>query len=335
MNPDPVSTSLLRIVFAGTPDFSVPALQRLIDAGHQIIAVLTQPDRPAGRGRKLTASPVKQCALAAGIEVWQPISLRDPAVQRQLQALDADLMVVVAYGLILPPEVLDIFSTGLVGAESVGSGSLAGCWNIHASLLPRWRGAAPIQRAILADDKQTGVCIMQMEAGLDTGPVLKRRAIDIGADETAGQLHDRLAQLGADLLLETIADRAQLIPQVQPEQGVTYAEKLSKSEATLDWNRSAAQLSRQVRAFNPWPVASARIGDQTLRVWTAEAIDGSAPIGWIRRADADGIEVGTADGILRISEVQKSGGRRMAVADFLNSTSIKIGYADQDAAAVN
>ncbi len=305
----------LRILFAGTPDFAAMPLQALLDAGHTVEAVLTQPDRPSGRGRRLTASPVKQLAQQAGIAVLQPRSLRDEEIQAQLADRRPDIMIVVAYGLILPQAVLDIPHLG--------------CWNIHASLLPRWRGAAPIQRAILAGDEQTGVCIMQMEAGLDTGPVLLSEALSIGGDETAGELHDRLADLGARLLLQAIAQPDELVPQPQPAQGVTYADKLSKAEAALDWSKPAVELARQVRAFNPWPVATAQLrsGDQplALRVWQAQAWPGAAPPGLVRRANANGIEVGTGDGVLRLTVVQKPGGKAMPVAQFLNATRIDVG----------
>lgn len=301
----------LRLGYAGTPEFAVPALATLIESTASVVAVLTQPDRPSGRGRKLTASPVKQTALAASIPVLQPSSLRDPATQQAIDALDLDLLVVAAYGLILPMAVLE--------------SPRLGCWNIHASLLPRWRGAAPIHRAILAGDEQAGVCIMQMDAGLDTGAVLARKSEVIDAKDTTGSLHDRLARLGAELLVNTIQRRRDLVPEPQPETGVTYAEKLSKTEAKLDWQRSALELERQIRAFDPWPVATAKIQGYSLRIWAADVVAGSAPVGFVRRADAAGIEIGTGAGILRITELQKPGSRRVSVAEFLNANAIELG----------
>ena len=237
---------MMRVVFAGTPDFSVPILQAVLDSGHSVLAVYCQPDRPAGRGRKLTPGPVKQLAVQHRIPVFQPASLNSAEARRELAELRPDLMVVVAYGLILPQAVLDLPARG--------------CVNLHASLLPRWRGAAPIQRAILAGDRQSGVCLMQMEAGLDSGPVLAEVRTDITDDDTGGSLHDRLSRLAADLLARHLDDLAQgvLVPTLQDESLVTYASKLDKGEATLNWQQDAAQLERQVRAFNPWPVAQAR-----------------------------------------------------------------------------
>ncbi|HJU39784.1 MAG TPA: methionyl-tRNA formyltransferase, partial [Tahibacter sp.] len=252
----------MRVVFAGTPQFAVPCLDACRDAGANVVAAYTQPDRPAGRGRKLTPSPVKEAALAAGIAVEQPENFRDPDARARLAAYDADLMVVVAYGLILSSRVL--------------ATPRYGCWNVHASLLPRWRGAAPIQRAILAGDTESGVCLMQMEKGLDTGPVIARRATPIGRDDTGGSLHDRLSAIGADLLRETLpllaAARAPLPAQAQAASGVEYAHKLEKSEALLDWRKPALALERQVRAFDPWPVAEGDVAGERLRVWRAHAL---------------------------------------------------------------
>ncbi len=307
-------TAPLRLAFAGTPDFAVPALRALIASEHQLAAVLTQPDRPAGRGRKLTASPIKKTALAAGVPVLQPDTLRDEAIQAAIDALELDLMIVAAYGLILPQVVLD--SPNL------------GCWNIHASLLPRWRGAAPIHRAILAGDEQTGVCIMQMEAGLDTGPVLLADALPIRADDTTGSLHDRLADLGSRLIIEAIDQRERLSPQAQSQQGVTYAEKLSKQESQLDWQQPAVALERKIRALDPWPVAATDIHRQRLRIWAATVVEGSAPPGYIRQVSAEGIDIGTGDGILRITALQKPGARRLPVGEFLNANPIPLGYVD-------
>lgn len=305
----------MNIVFAGTPDFAVPTLDRLIDAGRRPVAVYTQPDRPAGRGRRPRPSPVKQRAEQAGIPVLQPASLRTPDAQAELAALAPDLLVVVAYGLILPQAVLDI--------------PRLGCVNVHASLLPRWRGAAPIQRALLAGDATTGVTIMQMEAGLDTGPMLARREIPIGAQDTAGDLHDRLAVLGAELLVEVLPDIAagRLTPVPQDDAAATYADKLSKDEAPLDWQRPAAALARQVRAFNPWPVAETRLAGRILRIWQAEALPGptAAAPGEIVAAGRDGIDVATAEGVLRLIRLQAPGGRPLPAADFLNGHPLRPG----------
>lgn len=306
----------LRIVFAGTPEFAVPALQALIDAGHPPTAVLTQPDRRAGRGRKLQASPVKQCALEHDLPVLQPRSLREPEILQRLDAFRPDLMIVAAYGLILPQAVLDL--------------PRHGCWNIHASLLPRWRGAAPIQRCIQAGDRQTGICIMRMEAGLDTGPVYFREAIALKKEETGGSLHDRLAPLGASLLMtsiEALLDGTLPEPEPQDERLATYAGKLEKSEARIDWSLPAMDLARQVRAFNPWPVAWCELEGERLRVWSAEPIgDGQqlGPPGQVVAADETGIDICASSGGLRLLEVQRPGGRRMPVADYLRAHSIQV-----------
>ena len=300
----------LRVAFAGTPEFAVPHLHACELPGIEIVAVYTQPDRPAGRGRKLAPSPIKQAAIAAGYSVEQPETLKNADVQSRLRTLDLDLLIVVAYGLILPSKVLAM--------------PRLGCWNVHASLLPRWRGAAPIQRAILAGDRETGVCVMQMEAGLDTGPVLLRREVPIAADDTAGSLHDKLAALGAATLRETLQstlDGQTLSPQPQSDEGITYAHKLDKAEARIDWNESAITIERKVRAFNPWPIAEANISGDHLRIWSAQAMPTpteKSP-GSIVGADKQGINVATSDGVLRIREVQRAGGRRMAVGDYLNS----------------
>ncbi|WP_300616061.1 methionyl-tRNA formyltransferase [Dokdonella sp.] len=300
----------LRLVFAGTPDFAVPCLRACLASGAEVVAAYTQPDRPAGRGRRLAPSPVKQAALAAGIAVEQPETLRDEAARARLAAYAPDLIVVVAYGLILPKSVLAI--------------PRLGCWNVHASLLPRWRGAAPIQRAILAGDAETGVDLMQMEAGLDTGPVLLEKRTAIAADDTGGTLHDRLAALGADVLAEGLSAVLRgetLAAAPQPAEGVTYAHKLDKAEAKLDWSDSAAALARKVRAFDPWPVAEAEIHGERVRLWSAEAVveTTSAAPGTLVATHRDAIDVATGDGLLRIRELQRDGGRRVAVRDWLNA----------------
>ena len=292
----------MKLIFAGTPEFAAQALDAIIAAGHEVALVLTQPDRPSGRGLALRASPVKERALAAGIDVFQPPTLRDVTAQETIRAVGAEAMVVAAYGLILPQVVLDM--------------PRFGCINIHASLLPRWRGAAPIQRALLAGDAETGVCIMQMEAGLDTGPVLSSGELSIADDDTAATLHDKLAALGAELIVDALA-RLPLAPCPQPDAGVTYAAKIEKAEAPLDWRRSASELERQVRAFNPFPGATASLGGQPLKIWQARAEAGRAQPGEIVSAGRDGIVVGCGAGLLRLVEVQKAGGKRLSAADFL------------------
>lgn len=299
----------MRIVFAGTPDFAVPCLAAA--ARHnEVVAVYTQPDRPAGRGRGLTASPVKRDALARGLPVYQPLSLRDEAAQAELAALKPDLMVVVAYGLILPQAVLDIPTHG--------------CWNVHASLLPRWRGAAPIQRAIQAGDRHSGVCLMQMEKGLDTGPVLLEQALELAAGETGGSLHDKLSALGAQVLGDGLGLlRAGLRPvaRPQPEAGVEYAHKLDKAEARLDWRADAQVLERQVRAFNPWPVAEAQLAGERVRIHAAAAVPGvpGMPAGSVLAATKAGIDIACGQGALRLLSVQREGGKPVSAADYLNA----------------
>lgn len=305
-----MSGAPLRVVFAGTPEFSVPCLEACRASGAEVVAVYTQPDRPAGRGRKLTPSPVKQAALAAGIPVEQPESLKSQAVRDALAAYRPDLMVVVAYGLILPRKVLAL--------------PRLGCWNVHASLLPRWRGAAPIQRAILAGDAESGVDLMQMEAGLDTGPVLLERRTPIDRADTGGTLHDRLSALGADVLADGLRRAVAgetLAPTPQPEEGVTYAHKLDKAEAKLDFQRDALALERQVRAFDPWPVAEGEIAGEPLRIWAAEAIarDHAAAPGSVLSAGRDGIEIACGSGALRVTALQRAGGKRIGAADYLNA----------------
>ncbi|MGD8672252.1 MAG: methionyl-tRNA formyltransferase [Thiogranum sp.] len=301
----------MRVVFAGTPDFSVPVLQAILDSGHAVVGVYSQPDRPAGRGRKLKPGPVKQLALQYGLPVFQPAGLRDAAEQQALARLEPDLMVVVAYGLLLPQTVLDI--------------PRRGCVNLHASILPRWRGAAPIQRAILAGDRETGVSLMQMEAGLDSGPVLAEVRTPIAADETGGSLHDRLSQLAAGLLARHLddLDAGRLEPRPQDESRVTYAHKLDKREAAIDWAGDAVQLERQVRAFNPWPVAQAHYRGQALRIWRARAVEGpEGRAGTVVAFGPQGIDVACGQGCLRLLEVQLPGGKRLDAADFLNARSV-------------
>lgn len=296
----------LRIVFAGTPEFATPALRALLDSEHEVTAVLTQPDRPAGRNRRLQASPVKQLAVEAGVAVHQPESLKDSSAQEDLRALAPDLMVVVAYGQLLPRSVLDI--------------PVFGCINIHASLLPRWRGAAPIMRALLAGDTVTGVTIMRMEPGLDTGPILLQRETPIADDDTGGSLHDRLAELGAEALTETLADLPAYLEAMQPQpaEGVTHAAKVSKDEARLDWREPAPLLARKVRAFNPWPVAWMEVNDQAVRVRAAHPEAGGGTPGLILEITNSGLRVATGEGVLCITQVQLPGKKGMDIAAVRN-----------------
>ncbi len=299
----------MKIVFAGTPEFAVPSL-RAAARHNEVVAVYTQPDRPAGRGRGLSASPVKLEALKRGIPVLQPQTLRNPETQAALRALAPDLMVVVAYGLILPRAVLEI--------------PRHGCWNVHASLLPRWRGAAPIQRAIEAGDNQSGVCLMQMDAGLDTGPVILRQATPISETDTAGLLHDRLAELGAQVLADGLGLlRAGIrpIPTPQPAEGVTYAHKLDKAEARLDWSQPAVVLARKVRAFMPWPIAEATVAGERLRIHGAIALDlhHQAAPGTLLAATRQGLDIACGAGALRLRVVQREGGKAITAADYLNA----------------
>jgi len=298
----------MRIVFAGTPDFAVPSLKACLTSAYAVCGVLTQPDRPAGRGRKVAGSPVKVVATERGISLLQPESLRSPEEQQKLRDLGADLIVVVAYGLILPRAVLDI--------------PRLGCINVHASLLPRWRGAAPIQRAILAGDECTGVTIMQVEPKLDAGPIYLRKPCLIQPGETAGELHDRLAQLGAEALIETLTslENGSAKPEAQDESLVTYAEKLNKQEALLDWTQPACLLERKVRAFNPWPVAETRLLGEPLRVWRAQVLpERSHAIPGMVLPDRKTWDVATGDGVLRLLEVQLPGRRRVPAEDFLRA----------------
>ncbi len=322
----------MRVVFAGTPEFAATALQRLLDAGHTVPLVLTQPDRPAGRGMKLQASPVKQLALQHGIAVAQPRSLRldgkypqDAAEARDaLLSVGADVMVVAAYGLILPQWVLTL--------------PVRGCLNIHASLLPRWRGAAPIHRAIEAGDAQTGVTIMQMDAGLDTGDMLLAQALPIAPDDTTGTLHDKLAALGGQLVVQALQSAAAggLKRTPQPAEGVTYAHKIEKAEARIDWSRPAQEIARTIRAFNPAPGAFTQLGDDLVKLWRSEidselsSTDGAC--GTILLANADGVQVACGSGVLRLTELQRAGGKRLSAAEFLRGHDIKAGMMFETAA---
>ena len=300
----------MRVIFAGTPEFAAQALAAIIAAGHEIPLVLTQPDRPAGRGMSLQPSAVKKLAVAHGLAVFQPLSLKDAGAQSRLADLQADVMVVAAYGLILPQAVLDL--------------PRHGCLNIHASLLPRWRGAAPIQRALLAGDAQTGVCIMQMEAGLDTGPVLLREAFPIEDEDTTVSLHDKLASCGAALIVKAL-DGLPLAFETQPEAGVTYAHKIEKAEALIDWSRSAAELDRHVRAFNPFPGAQTQLGGQTVKLWQARPVAGRGEPGQVLAVDREQIVIACAAGALAVSELQKAGGKRLPVQQFLAGNALSVG----------
>ena len=293
----------MKLIFAGTPVFAAQALQALIDAGHDIPLVLTQPDRPAGRGMKLKPSPVKELALQHGLRVEQPLTLKTPEAQALVAEVGAEVMVVAAYGLLLPKAVLDMPARG--------------CLNIHASLLPRWRGAAPIQRAILADDAETGITIMQMDVGLDTGDMLSVHPLPIAADDTAASLHDKLAALGADAIVSTVAALDACPAVKQPEAGVTYAAKLSKDEARIDWTLPAADIARAIRAYNPAPGAHTLLAGDALKLWHAHAIDGQAPAGQVLRADADGVVVGSGSGLVVLTQLQAAGGKRLAARDFI------------------
>lgn len=299
----------LRIIFAGTPDFAARHLDALLSSGHHVVGVFTQPDRPAGRGKKLMPSPVKVLAEENGLPVFQPASLRPQENQQLIADLHADVMVVVAYGLILPKAVLDM--------------PRLGCINVHGSLLPRWRGAAPIQRALWAGDTETGVTIMQMDVGLDTGDMLYKLVCPITDEDTSATLYDKLAGLGPAGLIETLAQLANgtAQPQVQDEAQVTYAEKLSKEEARVDWSLSAAQLERCIRAFNPWPMSWLEIDGQPLKIWKASVIDTgtTAEPGTIVDATKQGIQVATGDGILNVESLQPAGKKAMSAQDLLNS----------------
>jgi methionyl-tRNA formyltransferase len=307
-----VTAAGLRVAFAGTPDFAVPALAAIAASRHPVVAVYTQPDRPAGRGLQRAESPVKQRARALGLPIEQPSTLKDPAAAARLAAFRPDVMVVVAYGLLLPQAILDV--------------PRLGCLNIHASLLPRWRGAAPIQRALLAGDSETGVCLMRMEAGLDTGPVMARERVPIGPADTGGTLHDRLAELGGRMIVPGLdalaAGRATFEP--QDSAGATYARKLDKAEARIQWERPAAEIERQIRAFDPWPVAETRLGGQQLRIWRArvEPASGGAAPGTVLAARADGIPVMTGRDALVIERLQLPGKRPVDARDFANARNL-------------
>ena len=298
----------LKIIFAGTPDFAASALAALIDSEHDIVAVYTQPDRPAGRGRKLHASPVKELAIKHNIPVLQPENFKQAEDQEKLRSFNADVMVVAAYGLILPQVILDI--------------PRLGCLNIHASLLPRWRGAAPIQRAIAAGDKESGITIMQMNAGLDTGDILQITSCAITDKDSGGDLHDRLAEIGATSILETlkILESDQLKATVQDDALATYAHKLDKKEAIIDWQKSAADIERLIRAFNPWPVAFTYLNDKTLRIWQAQVLPENSGLktGTVISCDKNGIDISCGEGVLRILKLQPSGSKAMDVAAFMN-----------------
>jgi methionyl-tRNA formyltransferase len=298
----------MKIVFAGTPDFAVPTLQALLDSEHQICGVYTQPDRPAGRGRKLTASPVKALAFSANLPVFQPENFKQAGALEQLAALEPDLIVVIAYGLILPQAVLDIPKFGSI--------------NVHGSLLPRWRGAAPIHRAVMAGDDKTGITIMKVVKKLDAGDMLYKIECPINADSTSSELHDQLAEIGAQGLIQVVnqIEQGTLIAEPQDEALVTYAHKLEKNEAMLDWQKSAQELDRQVRGLNAWPVAQTLYKGEVLRVWRSEVIDGESdlPAGTIS-CQQHALDVATGNGILRLLEVQLPGGKRIAGKDFLNA----------------
>uniref|UniRef100_A0A7C1WXG8 Methionyl-tRNA formyltransferase n=1 Tax=Pseudomonas graminis TaxID=158627 RepID=A0A7C1WXG8_9PSED len=300
-------TEPLRIVFAGTPEFAAEHLKALLDSPHDVIAVYTQPDRPAGRGQKLMPSPVKQLALQHNIPVMQPPTLRTPEAQAELAALHPDLLVVVAYGLILPQTVLDT--------------PRLGCINSHASLLPRWRGAAPIQRAVQAGDAESGVTVMRMEAGLDTGPMLLKVTTPITGEDTGGTLHDRLAELGPTAVIQAIAGLADgtLIGEVQDDSLATYAHKLNKDEARIDWSRPAVELERLVRAFNPWPICHTTLNGEALKVLAAQFADGEGAPGSIIDASKEGLLVACGSGALRLTRLQLPGGKPLGFADLFNS----------------
>lgn len=303
----------MKIIFAGTPDFAVPALAALIGAGHQIVMVLTQPDRPAGRGMKLKASPVKVLAEQHHLNVYQPETLKDAAVQAHIEAANADVMIVAAYGLIIPTVVLNM--------------PRFGCYNIHASLLPRWRGAAPIHRSILAGDAETGVTIMEVVPALDAGAMVSRGVVPITESDTTQTLHDALSNIGAELMVQAMATLEQqgTLPAAQQDETlVTYAHKLEKSEAAIDWHKSAIEISRQVRAFNPFPVAQGMLKDAVCRIWMATAKSGKAKAGEVVGVH-DGVTVGCGEGLLHITELQAPGGKRLSAQAFVQGHNLQVG----------
>ncbi|MBV7439235.1 methionyl-tRNA formyltransferase [Aeromonas sp. sif2416] len=299
----------LKLIFAGTPDFAARHLAALLSSDHEVVAVYTQPDKPAGRGQKLSASPVKELALAHNLPVYQPASLRNEAAQAELAALGADLLVVVAYGLILPKAVLDT--------------PRLGCINVHGSLLPRWRGAAPIQRAIWAGDAETGVTIMQMDVGLDTGAMIRKVSCPIAFDETSASLYDKLAELGPQALVETLNAMAagDTAAEAQDDALANYAQKLSKEEARIDWSMEAVAIERCIRAFNPWPISWFEVAEQTIKVWQAEVLEQEhgQTAGTLLKADKQGIDIATGKGVLRLLTLQPPGKKAMSVSDLLNS----------------
>ena len=294
----------MRVIFMGTPDFSVPVLDALVDAGHDIVAVYCQPPRPAGRGKKDRPSPVQVRAEALGLQVRYPVSLKGDAEQAAFAALQADVAVVVAYGLILPQAILDA--------------PTAGCLNIHASLLPRWRGAAPIHRAIMAGDAETGVCIMQMEAGLDTGPVLLRETMEIGRAETTGHLHDALSQMGARLIVKALAELDTLTPVPQPQEGVTYAAKIDKAEARVDWSKSAAEVSQLIRGLSPFPGAWCDVAGERVKLLGARTVAGKGAPGQV----LGGFTIACGEGAVEVTQAQRAGKKAMPAAEILKGLTL-------------
>lgn len=308
----------MNIIFAGTPDFAVPALAGLIDAGHHVVMVLTQPDRPAGRGMKLKASPVKVLAEQHGVRVFQPETLKDAAVQAQIAAVQADVMIVAAYGLIIPTVILNM--------------PRLGCYNIHASLLPRWRGAAPIHRAILAGDVETGVTIMEVVPALDAGAMVSKDTVPITQTDTTQSLHDTLARIGASLMvqaMQNLSEHGTLASTPQDEALVTYAHKLEKAEAIIDWCKSAQQISRQIRAFNPFPVAKSYLRGEAHRIWMATVASDNHDMNHAKAGEVigvhEGILIACGEGILRISELQAPGGKRLSAQAFVQGHHLKVG----------
>ena len=303
----------MRVLFAGTPEFAAHCLATLLESRHEVCGVVTQPDRAAGRGLVLAASPVKKLAAGRGIRVLQPATLKDAAVQEEIGLLGAEVIATAAFGLILPQRVLDIAPRGAI--------------NVHASLLPRWRGAAPIQRALLAGDDMTGVSIMQMDSGLDTGPVLLQERVPISSSDTAGTLTERLAELGGRLLVRAVEalEAGELRPVPQPVEGVIYAPKLDKRESSLDWREDALKVDRRVRAFNPAPGAGARLRGMDLKIWSCTLAEGQGEPGEVLSADRDGLRVACGEGALRITELQRPGGKRLRTAEFLRGFALAPG----------